>query len=54
MVSTHAEASRKSFIDAEYEKFKEIRKQFSTKTKVVELAQGKSFYRMPSVEIYIR
>ena len=45
MVCTHAE---ESFIDAEYEKFKEIRKQFSTKTKVAELAQEKRVYRMPS------
>ena len=50
MVSNHAEASRKSFIDTEYEKFKEIEKQSSTKTKVAELAQEKSFYGMPSAE----
>ena len=50
MVSNHDEASRKSFIDTEYEKFKEIEKQSSTKTKVAELAQEKRFHRLPSID----
>jgi len=52
MVSTHAEVSQKSFIDAADEKLKEIEKQFSMNTKVAKLAQEESFYscRMPSAE----
>ena len=50
MVSTHAAASRKSFVDAEYEKLREIEKQLSMKTKVAELAEEIFFYRMSSVE----
>ena len=50
MVSTHAAASRRFFVDAEYEKFREIGKQLSLKTKVAELAEEKSFYRISSVE----
>jgi len=42
--------TRKSFIDAKYEKFMEIGKQFSTKPKVAELAREKSFCSMPSIE----
>jgi len=42
MVSTHAAASWKSFIDAEYEKFKRRLENNSRQTNVAELAQEKS------------